>query len=109
MTDVTHDRVCLTYALIQDNIDINVGVVIYSAMKKSRYHQGHIYEFGSLLNRFLRSHGVEEEKLDYRLVVDTRAVDVSRMKGQDGAHGLVLTMLEHQARNNDISTHMYGL
>lgn len=41
MTDVTHDRVCLIYTLMQDGIEINVGVVIFSAMNKTRYHKGH--------------------------------------------------------------------
>lgn len=32
MTDVTRDRVCLIYALMWDDIEINVGVVILSVM-----------------------------------------------------------------------------
>lgn len=38
ITDVMHDKVCLIYSLIRDEIDINVGVVIFSVMKKARYH-----------------------------------------------------------------------
>lgn len=67
------------------------------------------YGFSGLLTRFLRSNGVEEEELDYRPVVDTHAVDVSRMKGLDGAHRPVLTMPKYQARNDEILSHMYKL
>lgn len=38
MTDVTPDRVYQVYALMWDNIDLNVGVVILSMMKKMCYY-----------------------------------------------------------------------
>lgn len=109
MTDVTHDRVCLIYALISDYIDRNVGVVIFSAMKKASYHQGRRYRFGGLLTRFLRDCGVEEEALDYKPAMDTHHVDMSRTKGLMVTHGPVLTMPEHHARNDKITSQIYGL
>lgn len=92
--DITRDRVCLIYALIGDDIDINVGVVILSSLKKERYHQGYKYGFEGLLTRFLQSEGVEEEVLYYRTVVDTCPIDVSMTIGLDMAHRPVLTMPE---------------
>lgn len=42
---VTHDMVCLVYALMQDDIYINVAVVILSIIMKARYNQGQRYGF----------------------------------------------------------------
>lgn len=95
--DVKHDRVCLIYSLIRDEIDINAGAVIFFTMKKLHYHQECKYSFGSLLTRILRNYEVEEEELDYRSVVDTRSKEVSSTKELDGAHGPVLTMPDYQA------------
>lgn len=44
--DLTHDRVCLIYDLMCDDIHINVGSVIFNVMKKERYHEGRLYRFG---------------------------------------------------------------
>lgn len=38
MTDVMHDRACLIYDLMLDDVDMNLGVVIFLAMKKLLYH-----------------------------------------------------------------------
>lgn len=40
MTKVTHDRVCLIYGLTCNAIGINVGRVIFSAIKKVCYLRG---------------------------------------------------------------------
>lgn len=40
MTDVRRDRACLIYDLMNDDIDTNVGAIIFSTMKKERYHEG---------------------------------------------------------------------
>lgn len=61
MTDVRRDRVCLIYTLMCDDIEINVGVVIFFVMKKVCYHEGRQYRFCGLLTRFLRRHNVEEK------------------------------------------------
>lgn len=102
MTDITYDKVCLVYALIWEDIDINVGVVILSRLKKGYYHQGHKYGFGGLLTRFLRYHNVEEEEeaMDYRPVIDTCPIDITRTRGLDVAYGIVLTFLESHARSS---------
>lgn len=34
MYEVTCDRVCLIYSLIRDDVDLNVGTVIFAAMKR---------------------------------------------------------------------------
>lgn len=56
MTDITRYRFCPIYALMRDDIDINVGAVILFMIKKMLYHHGHRYGFNGLLTRFLRSH-----------------------------------------------------
>lgn len=61
MIDVTRDRVFLIYALMRDNIEINTGIMILSAMKAAHYHQGCRYGFSGLLTRFLRDQAVNEE------------------------------------------------
>lgn len=52
MTEVTRDRVCLIYALMQEGFRINMGAVIISAMKNALFHQGCKYGFGGLLTQF---------------------------------------------------------
>lgn len=109
MTDVTRDKVCLIYSLMRDDININVGPVILSSIKKARYHQECRYRFGGLLTRFLWSHEIEEEALDYRPLVDTLPIDVTWTKGLDVARGPVLTLLERHVWDDDITTRTYGL
>lgn len=86
-----------------------MGAVIISAMKKTRFHEVHRYDFGGLMTHFLQSHEVEEEALDYILVVDMHPVDVTQMRGLYVSHGPILTFLEHHARDYEIIAHMYGL
>lgn len=109
MTDVMRDKLCIIYALMHDDININIGAVIFSTMKKVHYYQLCRYRFGCLLTRFLRNHSVEEESLNYRPVVDTRTVDVSRTKGLTVAHGPLLTRPKCQACNDEIIAGMYRL
>lgn len=71
MNKVTCDRICLIYSLICDDIDLNIGVVIFWAMRKARLYIGCSYGFGGLLTQFIKVHGVEEEHLDYRSEVNT--------------------------------------
>lgn len=94
---------------MQDDIDINVGIVILSAMRKESYNEGYIYGFSGLLTRFLKGHDVEEEAIYYRLVVDMRSINVTRTCKLDMAHRIVLTLPELHARNDEIAIHMYGL
>lgn len=37
LTEVTRDRVCLISALMHDNVNVNMGAVIFSAMRKVRF------------------------------------------------------------------------
>lgn len=91
MKDVTHDR-SAWLILYAGDIDINVGVVILSKIKKVHYHHGRKYGFGGLLTRFLRGQEIEEEALYYRPVVNMRPIDMTRTKELNMAHGSVLTM-----------------
>lgn len=97
IVDVMCKRVCLINSLICDDIEVNIGAVIFLMMRKMCFYQGHRYGFGGLLTRFLMDHGVKEEVLDYRLVVDTNPIDVSHTKGITVTHGTVLTMPKRQA------------
>lgn len=109
MTKVTRDRVCLIFALMRDDINVNVGVVIFMAMRKARFSAGHGYGFGGLLIQVLSDLIVEEEDLYYRLGVDTHPVYISITKGVTGIHGPILTMPVCQDRNNEITAQVYGL
>lgn len=62
---------------MHNEIDINVSAVIFSTIKKMRYHQGYMYEFNGLLTRYLRNLGVEGELLNNRIVVGTYIIDLS--------------------------------
>lgn len=108
LTEVTRDRVCLIYALMRNDVNVNMGPVIFSAMRKMQFQGTHRYGFGGLLTRFLQEHGVEEEDVDYRPAVNTRPLDLSRTKGSV-PYGTTLTMPERQALNNEITTLMYEL
>ncbi|KAF3681343.1 hypothetical protein FXO38_01764 [Capsicum annuum] len=67
------------------------------------------YGFGGLLTRFLRTYKVDEEELDYKLEIVTCPVDITIARSIDGAQGPILTMAEHQARANEISSRIFGL
>ncbi|XP_016577508.2 uncharacterized protein LOC107875339 isoform X2 [Capsicum annuum] len=108
MTAVTRDRVCIIYALMREDIELNVGAIIFSAMRKARLLGGRRYGFGGLLTRFLRQQGVPEEDVDYKPPVNLRPLDFSRTKGP-ASYGVTLTMPERQARNDEITARMYGL
>lgn len=71
MKEVTHDWLCLIYTLICDDVEINVGQVIFFTMKKVHYIEGCSYGFGGLLTQFFRRHQVGEEELDYIPVADS--------------------------------------
>lgn len=88
------DRVCLIYILMCPNVKINLGSIIFSAMKKAHTKVGNIFGFGGLVTRFLRRHRVDEEDLDYKPEVITHPVDITTARTTFGASGLILTMLE---------------
>lgn len=97
------------YTLIQDGFAINIGLVIISPMKKARFQQGCMYGFGGLLTRFFKGHGIEEEDLDYRLLLETRSIDVTQIWGLDISYGPMLTLLENHAWDNKIITYIYEI
>lgn len=78
-------------------------------MKKSCFYQGRKYCFVELLTQFLRGHKIEEDSLDYILVLDTCLIYVTPMQGLDIAHGPVLTIPENHAQDYEITFHMYEL
>lgn len=109
MIDVTRDTIFLIYALMQDDININMSVVILSTMKKARYYHRRRHGFDGLLTKFFRRHEIEEEALDYRPLVDTRLIDMTRTKGLDVTHGPVHTLSECHVWDDKITVCMYGL
>lgn len=108
MIEVTRDRVCIIYSFMRDDVNVNVGVVIFSAMRKMRFQGTRHYGFGGLLTRFLWEHGVEEKDSDYRPTINTSLLDLSRTKGSS-PYGNTLTMPERQAQNDEIIAFMYRL
>ena len=96
MTEVTQDKVCLIYVLMCADVEINVGSVIFSAMKKARTQVGRSFGFGGLLTRFLKRHRVDEEELDYKPEEITHPIDITTARSTSGASGPILTMMERQ-------------
>lgn len=108
LTEVTHYRVCLIYDPMHYDVDVNVGVVIFSGLRKSRLQGTCQYGFGGLLTQFLWEHGVEEEDIDYKLAVNTRPLDLCCTKGS-APYGGTMTILERQDQNDEITSRMYRL
>lgn len=75
---------------MSNDIDINVGQVIFSTMKKACYHEGCRYDFGGLLTQFFRRHRVEKKELHYKKVVDAHPIDLTISRSTAGAHGPIL-------------------
>lgn len=94
MTNMIYDRVFFT--LIQDDVEVNIGNVNFSSMKKTWLNSDHRYGFGGLLTRFLCKKGIEEEFMDYMPLVSTKPIDISLTKGSD-AYCLTLTMPKRQS------------
>lgn len=109
MTEVTRDRVCVIYDLMGNDIEINIGHVIFSSMKKMRFIEGHRYGVRGLLTQFLRRRRVENKELDYKPMVDSLLIDVTTSRSTAGDQGSILTMAERQARTDEITTKIYGL
>ncbi|KAG5605372.1 hypothetical protein H5410_026864 [Solanum commersonii] len=107
-TDITQDRVCLVYALMTPT-ELNIGVVLKSAMRKAQVHKGHIYAFGSLITRMCRVAGVPEENVDYMAPLFPAPMDITRTKGPDTKFGPTLTTAEPHKRDELIMANMYGL
>lgn len=61
MAEITRRMVYLIKALMHYNIEINVGDVIISIIKKVHFCQGHRYGFGDLMTRFLRMHALRRK------------------------------------------------
>lgn len=61
------------------------------------------------MTKFLRGHKIEEEALDYRSLVDMHPIDVTRTKGLDVARRPILTLPKRHVRDDEVTTHIYGL
>ncbi|KAF3629434.1 hypothetical protein FXO38_05422 [Capsicum annuum] len=109
MMEVTRDRVCMIYTLMCDDVDINMGHVIFSAIKKVRTQAGRSFGFRGLVTSFLQRHKVDEEELDYKPGVITCPVDITTARTASGVNGPILTMVERKNRDDEILTRMYGL
>lgn len=97
------------YALIQEGFAINIEAMIILIMKKDRFHQGHRYNFVSLLTRFIGGQSVEEEDLYYRPLLVTYLVDVTQTWCLDISYELVMILPESNSWDKEIIAHMYGL
>lgn len=79
---------------MHDDVDLHTGAVIFSSMKKARYHEGNRYRLKGLITRLLRMHQVDKEDLDYKTMVATLPIDVTTTRSIARAHGPILSMSE---------------
>uniref|UniRef100_M1D8H2 Putative plant transposon protein domain-containing protein n=1 Tax=Solanum tuberosum TaxID=4113 RepID=M1D8H2_SOLTU len=107
-TDITRDMVCLVYALMTGT-ELNIRAIVKSAMRKSRVHKGHMYDFSCLITKMCRAAGVPKEHLHYMAPLYPAPVDITRTKGTDTEFGPTLTTTERHRRDELITTMMYGL
>uniref|UniRef100_M1DG54 Putative plant transposon protein domain-containing protein n=1 Tax=Solanum tuberosum TaxID=4113 RepID=M1DG54_SOLTU len=107
-TDISRDRVCLVYALMT-SMELNIGAIVKSAMRKARVHKGHKYAFGGLITQMCHAAGVPEESLDYMAPLCPAPVDITRTKGPDTEFGPTLTTVECHRRDELVMARMYGL
>ncbi|KAF3655509.1 hypothetical protein FXO37_15907 [Capsicum annuum] len=91
-----------------DDVDMNMGAIIFSTMRKAQFLRGCRYGFEGLLTRFFRQQGVPEEEADYLPPVGDRPLDISHTKGPT-LHGVNFTMPKYQARTNEITARMYRM
>ncbi|KAH0781553.1 hypothetical protein KY290_001151 [Solanum tuberosum] len=107
-TNITRGKVCLVYVLMI-GIELNIGDVLKSAMRKARVHKGNMYDFGGLITRMCRVAGVLEENLEYMAPLFQASVDITRTKGPDTEFGPNLTIVERHRRDELIMARMYDL
>ncbi|KAG5599415.1 hypothetical protein H5410_030785 [Solanum commersonii] len=80
-------------------IELNIGAVLKSAMRKARVHKEYMYSFGGIITRLCRAKGVPEESLDYMSPLFPTLVDITNTKGPDN----------DQICDDLIMAQMYGL
>ncbi|KAG5599456.1 hypothetical protein H5410_030826 [Solanum commersonii] len=107
-TNITHDRVCLVYALMTRK-KLNIGAILKSAMRKARVHKGHKYAIGGLITKMCHAAGVPKENLDYMAPLFPAPVDITRTKGPDTEFGPTLTIVERHRCDELIMARMYIL
>ncbi|KAG5571568.1 hypothetical protein H5410_061334 [Solanum commersonii] len=107
-TDITCDRVCLVYALMT-GMELNIGAIIKSSIRKARVHKGDRYAFGGLITKMCRAEGVPEKNVNYMAPLYPAPVDITRTKGPDTEFGPTLTTSEHHRRDEFIMPRMYSL
>uniref|UniRef100_M1DH54 Putative plant transposon protein domain-containing protein n=1 Tax=Solanum tuberosum TaxID=4113 RepID=M1DH54_SOLTU len=101
-------REARVYALMTAT-ELNVKVVLKSAMRKAQGHKGHRYAFGGLITRMCRVAGVPEENVDYMAPLFPAPVDITRTKWTDTEFGPILTTADRHRRDELIMARMYGL
>lgn len=107
-TNINRDMVCLVYALMMA-VEVNIGVVLKTAMRKARVHKGRRFAFGGLITKLCRVAGVPEENVDYMAPLFPAPVDITRTKGLDTEFSPTLTTAERNRRDELIMARMYGL
>lgn len=107
-TVVMKDRVCLVYALMT-GLELNIGIVLKSTMRKARVHKGCRYTFGGLITELCSHACVPTEEFDYCPHIEAPLYIVTNVQGLEIATGLILTIAEHCHRDVLIMARMYGL
>ncbi|KAG5604798.1 hypothetical protein H5410_026290 [Solanum commersonii] len=106
-TDITRGRVCLVYALLT-GMELNIGVIMKSSMRKTRVHKGHMYAFdGGLITKMFRVAGVLGENVDYMAPLYPTPVDITRSKGPDIDFGPTIITVERHRRDELIMARMH--
>lgn len=91
--EVTYDRICLVYAFIT-RIELKIGVVLKSKMRKPRAHKGRRYTFGGLITKLCHNVGVATEEYDYFPHIKTPTYMVKNVQGPEMVTGTILTTVE---------------
>uniref|UniRef100_M1DB56 Uncharacterized protein n=1 Tax=Solanum tuberosum TaxID=4113 RepID=M1DB56_SOLTU len=80
-------------------MELNIGAIIKSYMRKTRVHKGHMYAFGGLITKMCRAASVPEENVDYMAPLYPAPVDITRTKGADTEFAPTLTTAEHHRKD----------
>ncbi|MCE3216513.1 hypothetical protein HAX54_006759 [Datura stramonium] len=91
-----------------NGIPINVEGAHLKCVEKRKGKKRSKLRIGGLLNRFLREHDIEEEEADYRPAYDPRGIEVTKTKEPEGINGPVLFFNEHNARIDNMLSHLYN-
>lgn len=107
-TEVTRNRVYLVYVLMKD-LEVNVGAVLKSSIRKARVHKGSRFAFGGIITTLCRQDGMPDKILDYLPATDMDPFDVTNVRGLELEQGPILMTVERHMRDELITAWMFGM